>query len=495
MGGVCMKSMENTLTVSCCSSQKRKHLNKSNENYENFHFYTKIQAENLIFIIDSNEAIINLKKFFPKYSSIKPKWIKKIFSNVTQKIVSHKNTIIPKKSTFKSIDHNFKFKDNFHQNIVELFVQYYKKEKLSFTCLLSNGPPNEFRWLAWLSTTIDRFDFKYINDDEYKKLTEIGLEKEVEIQIRKDLSRSAPHIKFFQKEENRNILYNILKAIAVNDPVLSYCQGMNILTAYLILISDGNEIETFNLLRFILSMNCNIKLREFYLNGFPRLNMYIFLLKEIIKEKLPEIYEKILVLKVPDELWLFKWLQSLFGIILPFLVVIRLWDCLFSFGIEFILNYSVIYILYNKDKIIQSNDIGDFIESLKINFTSDQEMFDFREKMILDSKKLLISETLILKLKSKYDKNELEKLNHSKIEKVSSVHSSTNSSDRKLSNQTGVDGKVIIAKIQENLRFISEVCESSQDGEYDINQIEFEIIKFDCENVEEHKEISVHKKV
>ncbi len=495
MGGVCMNSPDNSITVKCCGSKKGKHHNETVLNFENFTFYKKIQAENLIYIIDSKDAYLTINTLSPKYSSLKQKWIKKIFSKETKNSVSNKNTVIPKLTHLQSIDHNFKFKDNSQKHIVDLLVQHSKNFKLSFTYLLSNGPPNQFRWLTWLSTSIDHFEFMYINEDEYRKLTEAPLEKEVEVQIRKDLSRSAPHVKFFQKEENRNILYNILKAIAVNDPELSYCQGMNILTAYLILVSDGNEIETFNLLRYIFSMNCNIKLREFYLQGFPRLNMYIFLLKEIIKEKLPEIHEKISSLKVPDELWLFKWLQSLFGIILPFVVVVRLWDCIFSFGIEFILNYSVIYISYNKEKIIQSNDMGDFIDSLKMSFASEKEMFDFREKIILDAKKLSICDSLILKLKSKYEKIELEKLNFSKNEKVSVGLSSTNVSDRKSSNRTHPEGKTIIAKIEENLKFISEVCESVQDGEYDLNQIEFEIIKFDEGVVEERKEKCVDRKI
>jgi hypothetical protein len=369
---------------------------------------------------------------------------------------------------------SFKFRQSVHEQIVLLMLQHLKKDKFSIASLLSSGPPNEYRWLSWMTMTIDKYEFKLICEEEYFKLISCHINKEIDVQIRKDLGRSAPQVQFFQREDSKSLLYNVLKAVAVSDPELSYCQGMNILIAYLLLVSDGNELETFNLIKFIFSVNCNIKLREFYLNGFPRLNMYLFLLKEIVKEKLPDIHKKIDDLKIPDELWLFKWLQSLFAITLPFAIVVRLWDCLFAFGIEFILNYSVVFIFYNQEKILKANDVGDFLDSFKYNFKDDKEMILFRENIIKDSKKFKISETLILKLKSKFEKTELEKFNFQKNEKHNvSLLSSTDNTDLK-SNNHHFEGKNELAKIEKNLKYISEVSESGKDVS-DINQINIEI--------------------
>ena len=478
MGGICMNSMDNTVVVNNNEFQKKKHSNESSENYEQFIFYKKIQTDNILNIIDTKEAFELFNKIEYNYSTIKEKWKITIFSNRSKKKATQRNSIIPYTDTLFKLDCNYKIKNNFNENLVILFLQYIKQDKLSFINLLSNCPPNEFRWLTWLSICIHHYEFKFISEEEYHKLVDLPIEREVEIQIKKDLCRSAPNVLFFQKEENRRILFNILKAVAVEDSELSYCQGMNILTAHLVLVSDGNEVETFNIIRYIFSIYCNIKLREFYLNGFPRLNMYIFLLKEILREKLPLIYDKILDLNVPDELWLFKWLQSLFAIVLPFCVVIRLWDCIFAFGIEFILNYSIIYICYNKEKILLSKDIGDFLDSFNNSFKSEKEMFKFREKIIHDAKKFMISDTLIMKLKLKFEKAEVDKFNFNKFEKNKSLGlSSSGFTDLKSTIPLNFEGKNELEKIGENLKYISEANECDKDYINDINQINIEIDK------------------
>ena len=65
---------------------------------------------------------------------------------------------------------------------------------------------------------------------------------------------------------------------------------MNIITANIFLISDGNEYETFNFMHYLLN---SLELREFFVNGFPKLLMFIFIFKEFIKEKFPEIQIKL----------------------------------------------------------------------------------------------------------------------------------------------------------------------------------------------------------
>jgi len=210
-----------------------------------------------------------------------------------------------------------------------------------------------------------------------------------------------------------------LKAIAVFDIEIAYCQGMNILTAYLLLVSDGNEVETFNIARYLFCLSSNIKLREFFLNGFPRLKMYIYLIKEIIRDKLPMVHEKLIELNIPDELWLFKWLQSLFVITLPFAISIRLWDCIFAYGIEFILSYTIAFIKYHEHKIIAINDIGDFLSCFEMKYNNEAEMINIRELLVKNAKDIKIDEDLILSLKLKFEKEEsLKALNNNNFNKT-----------------------------------------------------------------------------
>ena len=473
-----MNSIDNKIVVCDIVPEIKKELEDFKDKFDKFTFYTIIKEENIIYLVDTKESFLLFDKCKYNYAVIKEKWKTMIFINELKSKSTRKNSIIPFNSTSHKNEYDFKFKDDFHDKIVTIFIKYYKKDKIDYTSLLCDGPPNEFRWLSWMTIAMCHYNFKFILEIEYTHLLDNTLDKEIDVQIRKDLNRSAPDVIYYQKEENRNKLYNILKAIAIVDHELAYCQGMNILTAYILLVSDGNEIEAFNIIRYIFSINCNVKLREFYLNGFPRLQMYIFLMKEIIKEKLPLIHNKIMLINVPDELWLFKWLQSLFAIVLPFSIVIRLWDCIFSFGIEFILNFSVVFIYYNKEKILLANDIGDFLDCFNISFNSEIEILQFREKIIKKAKKFVISDSLILKLKLKFEKDELLKFNFNHSDKNKSIGlSSTGITDLKTSSPLYNEGKLEIAKFEENLKYISEVNESNIEFDYinDIDQINIEV--------------------
>ena len=50
--------------------------------------------------------------------------------------------------------------------------------------------------------------------------------------------------KLFNKEINES-LYRILRAMALIDQEMSYCQGMNFICGFMLLVGEGNEIDSF----------------------------------------------------------------------------------------------------------------------------------------------------------------------------------------------------------------------------------------------------------
>jgi len=80
-------------------------------------------------------------------------------------------------------------------------------------------------------------------------------------------------------EDTKLMLYNILKAFSLVDKEVFYCQGMNFVVSFALLLSDFNEFETFYLMIGLFSntFRDNLAIRGFLTEGFLSLNFYVYL--------------------------------------------------------------------------------------------------------------------------------------------------------------------------------------------------------------------------
>jgi len=97
--------------------------------------------------------------------------------------------------------------------------------------LILNGLPDKYRCELWLvfSGAIHQ---KVTSPFLYKELsTAVSLDYDHEVtmdEIERDLHRSLPEHKAFQSEIGINALRRVLKAYALKNPRIGYCQAMNI---------------------------------------------------------------------------------------------------------------------------------------------------------------------------------------------------------------------------------------------------------------------------
>jgi hypothetical protein len=179
---------------------------------------------------------------------------------------------------------------------------------------------------------------------------------------------------------------------------------MNEIAAIFLLVSDCNELETFNVLRYIYSSNYGLGLREFYIDNFPKLNYYIYIILEILRERYPHIYKIKYDNKIDNELWIQIWLQQIYSNLLDISITTRLWDCLIAQGSKFIINISLAYIKLYENEIIKCNSVESFLEIFKkrIKFKNDQERSIFRERLIKNSIDINISSKTYSRLTNQY---------------------------------------------------------------------------------------------
>jgi len=295
-------------------------------------------------------------------------------------------------------------------NVQNLFDKLCKYKLNKFNKILLEGPPNNLRWIMWNAIANTKyFDIqtkigvtcKQIYDD---LLCSEFYDKNVEKYIQADLSRTMSYIKYFKSSNWTQSLYNVLKVLVLYDEKLGYCIGMNEIAAIFLIISDCNEIETFNVLRYIYSSNYGLGLREFYIDNFPKLNYYIYIILEILKERYPHIYKIKHDNKIDNELWIQIWLQQLYSNLLDISITTRLWDCLIAQGSKFIINISLAYIKLYENDIIKCNSVESFLEIFKkkIKFKNDQERSIYRERLIKNSIDINISSKTYSRLTNQY---------------------------------------------------------------------------------------------
>ena len=138
--------------------------------------------------------------------------------------------------------------DNYSDKVIEeRIIAFYLNNKSKFLERVFKGPPDSFRWVSWciineipLERDIHIFN-NYLTKD---------LEKDNKDRIIRDIERtfSDKNINNTELRKLETSLYNILKAFWNLDNEVGYCQGMNLIVGFLLLLSNGNELDTFYLL-------------------------------------------------------------------------------------------------------------------------------------------------------------------------------------------------------------------------------------------------------
>jgi hypothetical protein len=390
MGVVCSNEKEKIEGIKDTKENKKHIMNDINKSFiQNYEFYKKTKYSNLELIVamESDEVFKSVRDKLKIYSA---KWVE-ILNMSRKQRRSSTNTLLQTVGTAEIISTSEDTEGKYVGSsvFIETFIERLRLgmsfNEYRFKKYLAKGPPNRIRWAVWLSIAVN--SIKFSSKETYEELITTEIDLETRMQIEKDLNRSCPNVKFFDTSEGRQSLFNVLKSIAVLDRELSYCQGINILVANMLLVADGNELETFHVIKYLFY---HLNLRDFFMNDFPKLNMYIFIIKSILKEMFPKIDKIINDINTPDELWVFKWVQTLFTLSLPFSIVIRIWDCIFADGLDFLVNFSIAYIKHCEKQIYRATDIGDFMDALKIipDFISENGILNLREKLIKSARNL-----------------------------------------------------------------------------------------------------------
>ena len=321
-----------------------------------------------------------------------------------------KGSDIDNKNNINNINNIIMIQNYSDKNIEEKIISFYNHNKSKYKERLFKGPPECFRWISWCiinEIPLER-DINIYNNYLVK-----DLEVENKNSIIRDIQRTFSDINIDKEalRKKETSLYNVLKAFWNLDDQIGYCQGMNLLVGFMLIISEGNELDTFYLLisnfssTFIKRKNYEYSLRGLFSEEFPLLAFLNFIFDILLEENVPEIKNHLDELGITYDLWIGQWFQTLFTIVLPTNWCKRVWDCIFSDNIYFLVKFGIVFTKLIKTEILEKDEEIDVI-----NFFKDLQKYSMcPENKFLENKTDI--NTLIIKAnKIKLDPEEYIKL-------------------------------------------------------------------------------------
>ncbi|XP_057563672.1 growth hormone-regulated TBC protein 1 isoform X2 [Hippopotamus amphibius kiboko] len=227
---------------------------------------------------------------------------------------------------------------------------------------IRKGIPLEHRARVWMGVSgaqaqMDR------NPGYYQSLLQGERNSSLEEAIRTDMNRTFPDNVRFRKGAEpclQRTLYNVLLAYAHHNRGVGYCQGMNFIAGYLILVTKSEE-ESFWLLDALVGRI----LPDYYGPSMLGLKTDQEVLGELVRTKLPAVAALMDGHGVLWTLVVSRWFICLFVDVLPVETVLRIWDCLFNEGSKIIFRVALTLIKQHQALILEATSIPDICEKFK----------------------------------------------------------------------------------------------------------------------------------
>lgn len=209
-----------------------------------------------------------------------------------------------------------------------------------------------------------------------------------------DLGRTFPNHPYFSSPlgPGQLALFNLLKAYSLLDHEVGYCQGLSFVAGVLLL--HMSEDQAFFLLRHLMFRR---GLRKLYLPDMAALQLHLYQLSRLLRDRLPLIYNHFDKHEVSPTLYAAPWLLTLFASQFPLGFVTRVFDLLLLESSEVIFRVALALLEEHQDKLLLCDSFEEIMDYLKIKVPS-------VDKLILDRvmKRVFYPDIEILKQLNEY---------------------------------------------------------------------------------------------
>ncbi|XP_028257615.1 growth hormone-regulated TBC protein 1-A [Parambassis ranga] len=236
------------------------------------------------------------------------------------------------------------------------------KKNVKLKRYVRKGIPNEHRALIWMAASGAQDQLEK-NPGYYQSLLGAQPDSKLMETISTDLNRTFPDNIQFRKTSSpclQKALYNVLLAYGYHNPAVGYCQGMNFIAGYLLIVTKDEE-KSFWLMDALLGRI----LPDYYSPAMLGLKTDQEVLGELVKVKVPRVWQVMVDHNVMWTLVVSRWFICLYIDVLPVETVLRIWDCLFYEGSKILFRVALTLIHYHQDLIQQAQSLPDICEAFK----------------------------------------------------------------------------------------------------------------------------------
>ncbi|XP_071135491.1 TBC1 domain family member 2B-like isoform X1 [Mytilus edulis] len=221
--------------------------------------------------------------------------------------------------------------------------------------LIRMGIPNEYREQIWkgcvnfyVGETRDKLGPNYYKELA-NKTKNASLSPETK-QIELDLLRTLPNNRHYESIENEGIekLRKVLLSYSWHNPSIGYCQGLNRLAAISLLFLS--EEEAFWNLVAIVDF---LMPRDYYSKTLLAAQVDQRVLKDLLHDKLPRLYNHFEQLDVDISLFTFNWFLTIFIDNIPTGTFLRIWDSFLYEGSKVLFRFAVAFFKSVEEDILE----------------------------------------------------------------------------------------------------------------------------------------------
>ncbi|KAL7680496.1 putative C2 domain, Rab-GTPase-TBC domain, Rab-GTPase-TBC domain superfamily [Plasmopara halstedii] len=236
------------------------------------------------------------------------------------------------------------------------------EEKALLMQLTRAGIPRHMRESAYLNLSGASEKQAIAGHNYYADLVEKAEKMDLETfcQIELDINRTFGNSgTTISSESGRSRLRRILQAYSLRNPRVGYCQGLNFIVAFLLLMADEENVF------WLLSVFCEDLYPDFYCQTMCGVQRDMLVMKKLVAEELPLLDNFALDMGLPLELLGSQWLLCLFTTTFPSETVFRIFDCIFTEGSYFAFPVIMAHLRHLEPTLLGLHEFQDVLSSIK----------------------------------------------------------------------------------------------------------------------------------
>ena len=281
------------------------------------------------------------------------------------------------------------------QYMLEHYKTYQSIKRFKLKSRTRKGIPDNLRSYVWqLFAGKD----KLVEKGLFEKLDKEPIDENSELSIIKDLDRTYPLCQLFKEKygKGQRNLFRVLSNYSKYNKNIGYVQGLGYLAALFLIYMD--EESAFYMLHAVIK---NYEMEGLYLPGFPDLKKKFYVLLNLEKKFIPEIYN---ILKRDEALPSFyasEWFMCLFCKKVKPNILVRIIDVFLYEGYKVIYRFAIAFLKMKENDFIK-NPSGIFYSSVTL-----KKLFENIEveELFKEAFDLNLSKKHIAKYEEEYEEN------------------------------------------------------------------------------------------